>query len=299
MRIDIIQKGRVLRSIDHDGKTFVQAPKKGKYELRVHNPTWKRQMAVISVDGVNVVNGEDAGHNGPGYVLGPFETVDIPGFYRDNGSVAAFRFKEQGESYAAQTGRGTNNVGVIGMAVFEEKVVTKVPSPPIVIREEHHHHHGWPYYLGAPTYTVTSTTKGEAPPAASVYCMNASFGESSDSLGGEVNTGGVLRSASLNTKGAGTSRGGSATRRRVTKATAEVKDVGTAYGEEVAFHTTDTEFTRASDSPSMVMVLHYATYERLKSWGVPIDAAPAKQQTAPNPFPVSQAGVPAPPGWQG
>ena len=49
----------------------------------------------------------------------------------------------------------------------------------------------------------------------------------------------------------------------------------------------------------MVTVLHYATYERLKSWGVPIDEAPAKRPTAPNPFPASQAGVPAPPGWVG
>lgn len=60
---------------------------------------------------------------------------------------------------------------------------------------------------------------------------------------------------------------------------------------------TDAEFERASNKPAFVHVLRYATYERLKEWGVPIDTAVARK--APNPFPASMAAVPAPPGWNG
>lgn len=289
MRVDLIQKGRVLRSIYHDGKTFVQAPKKGKYAIRLHNDSWKRQLAVISVDGVNVINGEDAGHDGPGYVLNPFETVDIPGFRRDDGKVAAFRFKEQGQSYAAQTGRGTKNVGVIGVAVFDEKVQVKVAPPPVVIREEHHHYHDrpWPWtrpYITWHTngvYPVGSTfTVGNAAPQddapIGVYCSTVAPSPG----GGSASGAGILRSAGK------------------VEAVNGVMDVGTAYGEEVTFHTTDCDFERATKHPLQVVVLHYATYQRLKTWGVPVDEAPSARPQAPNPFPASQPSVPAPPGWQ-
>jgi len=284
MRVDIIQKGRVLRSINHEGQTYVQAPKKGKYIIRLHNDSWKRQLAVVSVDGVNVLDGTDAGHDGPGYVLNPWETVDIPGFLRDNSKVAAFRFKEQGQSYAAQTGRGTQNVGVIGVAVFDEKVQFKVPTPPIVIREEHHHHHydRWPWVQPhitwgtgtAPvTYTVGNVAPQEDAPIG-IYCSTVA------PSGGEQSSSGVLRSAGPQAEVNG------------------LMDVGTAYGEEVTFHTTDCDFERATQSPVQVFVLRYATYQRLKSWGVPVDEAPSARPQAPNPFPASQPSVPAPPGWQ-
>jgi hypothetical protein len=280
MQVNIIQKGRVLRSVVHEGQTYVQAAKKGKYAIRLHNPSWKQRLAVISVDGVNVLNGEDAGTGGPGYILAPFETVDIPGFRRDDGKVAAFRFKEQGESYAAQTGRGTSNVGVIGVAVFDEKVKQKVAQPPIVIREDHHHHHyPWRPWVGPYWATYTMNTAGVPPAETTVTCSTAPQGEQ------QVNT--VFMAQTMDQPRS----------RSILRSAAEIKDVGTAYGEEVTFHTTDAEFERASNKPAFVHVLRYATYERLKEWGVPIDTAVARK--APNPFPASMAAVPAPPGWNG
>lgn len=140
MQISIIQGGRVLRTINHEGQTYVEAPTSGEYKLRVHNNSHRRRLAIVSVDGVNVVNGEDASFEGGGYVLDPWQMIDIPGFRRDDGTVAAFKFTEQGGSYAAKMGKGTKNVGVVGLAVFDEKVVRKVVPPPVVIHEHHHHY---------------------------------------------------------------------------------------------------------------------------------------------------------------
>ena len=116
MQLDIIHNGQVLRTLAHEGQNYASAPKGGTYAIRLRNTSPFRKLAVVSVDGINVVNGADAGVHGSGYVLDAYGTVDIPGWRRSDNTVAAFEFKEQGGSYAAQTGRGTSNVGVIGVA---------------------------------------------------------------------------------------------------------------------------------------------------------------------------------------
>lgn len=133
MQIEIIgKKGRTLRSINHGGQTYIEAPEKGEYKIRLRNTSANRRLAIVSVDGVNVLDGKDAGFDGRGYVLRPWETIDIPGWMRSDSKVAKFEFKEQGGSYAAQTGRGVSNVGVIGVAVYDEKVNLFVPYVPPV-----------------------------------------------------------------------------------------------------------------------------------------------------------------------
>lgn len=252
MQVSIIRKNKPLPTIQHDHKIYVPAPAKGKYTIRLYNNSLRRRLVVLSVDGINVLNGEDAGVSGPGYVLFPNETVDVPGFRRNEGKVAAFRFKEQGESYAVQTGRGTSNVGVIGVAVFDELVPQKVTiPPPVYIREEHHHWPQSPYY----------------PDPMQILCSTAQAGtKGSGGLG--------LRATSL------------------------TKDIGTGYGEEVVFHTKPTKFRREGDRPCLILSLFYATKEKLKAQGVPVDQKGPPTKAAPNPFPASPMAVPAPPGYQ-
>ncbi len=124
MKIEILQGGRVLPQYNHEGRLYAEAPPEGDYEIRLTNNHHRRRLAVISVDGVNVINGEDASYDGPGYVLRPWQTVTIPGWRRDDDKVAKFTFTAQDESYATQTGRGTKNTGVIGVAIFDEKEAT-------------------------------------------------------------------------------------------------------------------------------------------------------------------------------
>lgn len=288
MQVEVVQHGRVLRTVSHQGQVYVEAPPEGTYSIRVRNTTHRRRLAVISVDGVNVVNGEDAGFNGPGYVINPWQTVDIPGWRRTDGTVAAFQFKESEDSYAAQTGRGTNNVGVIGVAAYDEKVKPVVARPPIVIKEVHHHHHhdDWCRGMtlggatfGTPDYSRGSSNTGDGlPDLGTTTCSvenSASGSLSMDSANFESDTRGATKSAGPMVR----------TRR-----------VGTGYGAEQAFHTTTTEFERSTESPVLVLSLRYGTRDQLVSWGVPLDAPAA---VVPNAFPVSQPSVPAPPGWRG
>ena len=71
------------------------------------------------MDGLDVVDGRDGSLGKRGYVIRPFDTLQIDGFRQSMDTVAAFRFGSVRDSYASKKGKG-RNVGVIGVAIFTE-----------------------------------------------------------------------------------------------------------------------------------------------------------------------------------
>jgi hypothetical protein len=87
-------------------------------------------LAVMSVDGVNIVSGETASPSQSGYVLSANECYEINGWRKSNSTTAAFYFTELPDAYATRTGR-PDNVGVIGVAFFKEKAAAPgLPDAP-------------------------------------------------------------------------------------------------------------------------------------------------------------------------
>jgi hypothetical protein len=84
-------------------------------------------LAIVSVDGVNVITGQSASPDQTGYLLVPRGGFDILGWRKSTAETAAFYFTQLPDSYAARTGR-PDNVGVIGLAVFRKKYVPP-PAP--------------------------------------------------------------------------------------------------------------------------------------------------------------------------
>src|SRR5262245_2914960 len=113
--------GEVLPVHWHDGARYVAGEPGREYEIRLRNPGDGRMLAVTSVDGINVITGKTAATLGSGYVLDPGCLVDIDGWRKSMEQVAAFYFTALPDSYAARTGR-PDNVGVIGVALFRERV---------------------------------------------------------------------------------------------------------------------------------------------------------------------------------
>jgi hypothetical protein len=122
--------GKVLEVWRHAGRSFVAGSPGARYTLRVRNRTGARLLAVISVDGVNIVTGQTAAWSQPGYVLDPWAWYDLNGWRKSATHVAAFEFAPLAESYAARTGR-SGNVGVIGLAVFDEG--ERMPTAPSAV----------------------------------------------------------------------------------------------------------------------------------------------------------------------
>ncbi|MFI4903519.1 MAG: hypothetical protein ACHP91_08890 [Burkholderiales bacterium] len=117
------------------GQRFVVGAPGHEYRLRIRNLTGARILAVTSVDGVNVVTGETASPAQSGYVLGPWESLDVDGWRTSLARTAAFYFTDLGDSYAARTGR-PNDVGVIGLAVFRERAPVIDYNAPKVSRSD-------------------------------------------------------------------------------------------------------------------------------------------------------------------
>ena len=111
---------RTLPIHAHEGRLYVAGEPGHQYEIRLRSRSSERLLAVTSVDGVNVINGQTAETGQSGYVLAPWDSVEIDGWRKSMDEVATFYFTRLSNSYAARTGR-PENVGVIGIALFRER----------------------------------------------------------------------------------------------------------------------------------------------------------------------------------
>ena len=101
------------------GRRYVLGQLGRRYRIRVVNPTAARVEAVVSVDGLDAIDGKAAAFSKRGYVIQPFADVMIDGFRTSMDEVATFRFASVPDAYAAKKG-DDRNVGVIGVAIFRE-----------------------------------------------------------------------------------------------------------------------------------------------------------------------------------
>ena len=115
------ETGQVLPTHYYRGEYWVAGKPGARYGIEVRNATGGRLLAVTSVDGINVVSGETAAWDQTGYVFAPGEQYEITGWRKSETHIAAFTFTDSSRSYASKTGRPAN-VGVIGVAVFRERV---------------------------------------------------------------------------------------------------------------------------------------------------------------------------------
>jgi len=117
--------GQTLETWRHRGRLYVAGTPGNRYAVSLRNRSEGRVLAVISVDGVNAISGETANASQSGYVLASGQAAEIAGWRKNMDEVAAFYFTRIADSYAARTER-PQNIGVIGVAVFNEYV----PPPP-------------------------------------------------------------------------------------------------------------------------------------------------------------------------
>jgi hypothetical protein len=103
------------------GDYWVAGAPGGKYAITIRNNLGTRVLAVTSVDGINVINGDTARWDQTGYVFGPQESYQIIGWRKSQAEVADFEFDSSRNSYAERTGRPAN-VGVVGVALFRERI---------------------------------------------------------------------------------------------------------------------------------------------------------------------------------
>lgn len=262
----------------HNNEHYVEVPPEGEYIVRLTNGMPVSRLAVLSVDGINAVDGKDASYDGDGWVVRAGQSIDVKGWFRSTFEVAAFTFSAAGknESYAEKTGRGRDNVGVIGVAVFDER---------------RHYRDLWNYAYSANVGGRPAGTAVRNPDGARGCTINTHDDGHSTTCATNASSEATMDSREIPTKTSGGLKAPSETLRGV------LPDIGTAYGKRTVQHSVRVTFERASKKPSAILTLRYATREVLRSWGVPVDAPQVRRPVA---FPLSEpGGVPAPAGWTG
>jgi hypothetical protein len=131
----IRENGDTLPTYAAKDRFYVQGTVGERYTIRVTNPTDHRVEAVVSVDGLDAIDGEAGDLHKRGYIVPAYGEVHIEGFRTSLANVATFRFSGVDGSYAGLKGKA-RNVGVIAVAIFEEEappaqqqIVNPNPSP--------------------------------------------------------------------------------------------------------------------------------------------------------------------------
>ncbi len=308
--VDILVNGKPIRQFRYKGDNFVEGRKGSNFELRFTNNTWKRVEVVPSVDGLDVIDGEECGTESSGYVVNARDSVTIPGWRLDNDTVAEFIFKDKKKSYASRSGKGTANVGAIGFMVFEEKQYAYVP--PIVINPSppwtpypHPWDNPWlprPYGIWSGSSSVrgisNTTSNTNIPININQKGTGSVLFEDDDAPTAKTSN----DSESLSVQNVSSSLGSLGRNAIAASADAEVFNIGVGFGDEQDHSVHEVSFQRDNaDYPTETLVIYYDSRKGLENRGIRVVRTKKKKtRTLPNPFPTysSGSGCNPPPGWK-
>ncbi len=119
-KMEIVSAGNTLRPINFQQQLWIEGSAGQEYTVNITNRCPTRLLAIVSVDGLNVLNGQKASFDQTGYVVAPHSNTSITGWRKTSNNTAAFYFTYPGDSYGARVNKA-ENLGVIGAAFFLEK----------------------------------------------------------------------------------------------------------------------------------------------------------------------------------
>jgi len=281
--------GQPLRLYQHQGEYWVAGRPGASYAVDITNRTGSRILAVISVDGVNALDGKTAS-SAPddGYVLNPWQNWAITGWRKSQSQVAAFYFSESDASYASRTGRPLD-VGVIGVALFRERVPEPVRPPPIARRSPVTEEHA-PARMNESeksTADAAATAPLPAPRSAPQASPAAVPPPSSPAAESAAEASPAPSSAERAAK-----RAPSASANAVPRS----PSLGTGHGALETSHTRTVDFDSATQRPEQIVRIRYDSYANLVAKGVIREPRPAPERR-PDAFPADaeRSYVPDPP----
>lgn len=119
--VEVLVNGSPVKEYKHENKIYIEGKKNTKFSLRFKNNTGNSVLFVPSVDGLSILDGKDASLSSRGYIVRPYSSSIISGWRKNENEIAEFFFSDGDSSYRKKSKKGTNNLGVIGAAVFREK----------------------------------------------------------------------------------------------------------------------------------------------------------------------------------
>jgi len=255
-----------IREYGHNGLTYVEGRKGQPFVLHFKNNSAERVLAVPSIDGVSVVDGNEATGLSRGYIVEAYSSIDIKGWRTSMDEVAEFVFEGKDGSYAKKGDiADSSNCGVIGCLVYEEKdakLRAYLKQLQKTKEEHHHHHHHYPIIPAPPMYPKppyspwwqaeygTST-------AGPLRCYNASNSVSEDVGSLDLDNATVQYTADIKATSVGST---------------PAFNLGTAFGKDMEDKVGEVTFKRGS--VLQTLNLYYTDAEGLAKVGIRTNKAP-------------------------
>ncbi len=312
----VLVNGRPTREYSHKGMSFIESRHGTNYSIRLKNDNSFKVMAVLSVDGLDVITGKAAEESNKGYILDPYSNVEIKGYRISDQNSAAFIFTSKGKTYVQNATSDARNSGVIGVRVFKEKYKAPAPQPTVI-----HHYHPQPYYVypwnpypsypniiytsGSPNYTVgTGGTLGVSGTGGSVTTC-ANYSADVNSLGTAANATSYTYTANMSkgiSKGAGgQSCGGVLRSMSANSFDAPISykqfDTGTGWGKKLDDRVKKEYFDKGDLLTEIVT--YYASKTALVDMGLDLDEDPRVSEEPQMPKAFKSSYCQPPKGWVG
>ena len=96
----------------HNGSIWIEGREGNNYTIDLTNRSNHRALFILSVDGLDVLEGKTAGLNSQGYIIAGGQTISVPGWKINNNQAAVFYFSRSRDSYVNSIGGSTTNTGV-------------------------------------------------------------------------------------------------------------------------------------------------------------------------------------------
>lgn len=259
LAVAIPRDGRAprIREYGHNGLTYVEGREGQPFSVIFRNNSPSRVMAIVSIDGLDVIDGQPATGLSRGYIVNAYSSTEIKGWRTSLAETRQFFFQAKDRSYSAETNQGTANCGVIACKVLAEVQIPTPPPPPpskIIIRERYVPYpvYPWPY---PPLYS-------------NVPCgTDATYG-----------TGDVYGKLTCSTEGVSSGNTLSAGQYCATVKTSNHADftLGTGWGSAQTDHVYETTFARGLELATLS--IYYTDAENLRRIGIVLgkDVAVAK-----------------------
>lgn len=259
MSLRVLVKGRAIKEhlspLDH--QTYVEGREGSEFEVELRNDNPFDVEAIVSIDGLSILDGKPAGDQSAGYVIPARKTVSIPGWKVDGDTAAKFTFSgARGGSYVDKIGGDALNKGVIGLMVYAPR---HKPYEP---------YHG---LLRSRGLLSSGYPKG--------MVGNAAWSSSAPSYNN-----GALLSASCATTPVGS-----------VNEIAVAQTLGTDFGEATEFATKETTFERGD--MHVMMALYYDDAQGLRKRGIDPRRSKTLPTPFPADTVAKTSGCEVPQGW--
>lgn len=248
--VQVLVDGKQVKEYNKYGNIYIESKFGTEYSIKLKNNTYKRVLAIVSIDGINTISGEIAKPDSTGYVINAYNSVEIKGYRENNDGGGRFRFTEKNSGYAKTidgTGINSGVIGVMFTAEADASVVIQQIIQQSVDDYKNFPQHPWSEpvkpWAPSPPYTETWFSNSTGTGGSDyLYKSSCNFCQTDDSLQSKS----VLSYSNA--------------------VEAPKFDAATTWGSKFEEKLTTVEFNKSNEMETHN--IYYASYDSLKGMGI-------------------------------